>query len=621
MNNLMPDLPLPLPFPEIPMIRVSLPSLSDADLDALRYGCPGVTRAWGAGHATIQAPAHAIPALSAALAARGLAPLAATGQTQPPAPLDAEAIALALQNGGELRAEYLRFALPYQIEALQYAGARVGTLLHHPTGSGKTFTGICWSLLFPGSALFVTRAASRNQYGRQIERFTRILPFICKPSNEIRKKDRWKSLDEYYQWCDAENQRPVVVIGWEALSDWLPRFTSRPFVSVIFDESHKGKSSKRWDAVPLPPKENPAYSQVVADIKRRGGTVKPAQDGDGEVGIVPLDNVSYCASALAKAAKRRIATTATPIPDRVRDLWAQLDLIEPFCWGSYRHFAFRYCDARPGLYGGLDDKGMSNQSELSARLSCVVHSIPGAITRASLPAKRRETWYIPASEQVKPTGGWQTATKAAQKRGAGAMLEIRLAMAASSKRPAIVSRVAEHMESGHKVVIFTARQRDCDDLRDALLRLTGKSAPAKVWSGHGGDDQDERQYMLKAYIEHPGPCVLVGTGAAWGTAIDGLQCTDAAIFALLPYTPGDLNQWEGRFTRLGQDRPVTIYYPIAEGTADEHLASILLDKLPAVDSLSPDDSLDGAAEALAGHVTDEETFAAKILGQINDDEF
>jgi superfamily II DNA/RNA helicase len=306
----------------------------------------------------------------------------------------------------------------------------------------------------------------------------------------------------------------------------------------------------------------------------------------------------------------------------VRDLWGQLDLIEPFCWGSYRHFAFRYCDARPGLYGGLDDKGMSNQAELSTRLSHVVHSIPGAVTRASLPAKRRETWYIPESEQIKPTGGWQTAIKNAQRLGASAMLEIRLAMAASSKRPAVVARVAEHMESGHKVVIFTARQRDCDELRDALLKLTGKSAPAKVWSGHGGNDQDERYAMLQAYISHPGPCVLVGTGAAWGTAIDGLQCTDAAIFALLPYTPGDLNQWEGRFTRLGQDRPVTIYYPIAEGTADEHLASILLDKLPAVDSLAPDDSLDGAAEALAGEVTDSETFAAKVLSKINDeDEF
>jgi hypothetical protein len=597
-------------------------NLTDDEIDTLRYTAPGVLRAWGGAKNVIDAPLHAAPALAVAIQSKGLQIIGLTGARTPPENWTREQVQAALTEGGELRAEYLAFALSYQWEALEFSAPRSGVLLHHPTGSGKTFTGICWALLAPGPAIFVTRAASRNQYGRQIERFTRILPFVCKPSNEIRKKDRWKSLPEYYEWCLDNTQRPIIVIGWEALSDWADKLTI-PVTSVIYDESHKGKSSKRWDAVPLPPKENPAYSQVVADIKRRGGTIKPSKENDGtEVGIVPLDNIAYCASAISKRAKRRLATTATPIPDRVRDLWGQLDLIEPFCWGSYRHFAFRYCDARPGLYGGLDDKGMSNQAELSTRLSHVVHSIPGAVTRASLPAKRRETWYIPESEQIKPTGGWQTAIKNAQRLGASAMLEIRLAMAASSKRPAVVARVAEHMESGHKVVIFTARQRDCDELRDALLKLTGKSAPAKVWSGHGGNDQDERYAMLQAYISHPGPCVLVGTGAAWGTAIDGLQCTDAAIFALLPYTPGDLNQWEGRFTRLGQDRPVTIYYPIAEGTADEHLASILLDKLPAVDSLAPDDSLDGAAEALAGEVTDSETFAAKVLSKINDeDEF
>ena len=124
--------------------------------------------------------------------------------------------------------------------------------------------------------------------------------------------------------------------------------------------------------------------------------------------------------------------------------------------------------------------------------------------------------------------------------------------------------------------------------------------------------------MLASYIASEGSCVLVGTGEAWGTGIDGLQCTDAAIFALLPYTPGQLDQWEGRFTRHGQDRPVVIYYPIAEGTADEHLASILLDKLPAVEALVGIDSLEGAADALAGTETDGEAFAAGILSALRD---
>jgi SNF2 family DNA or RNA helicase len=109
--------------------------------------------------------------------------------------------------------------------------------------------------------------------------------------------------------------------------------------------------------------------------------------------------------------------------------------------------------------------------------------------------------------------------------------------------------------------------------------------------------------------------VLVGTGEAWGTAVDGLQCTDAAFFVMLPYTPGQLTQWEGRFTRLGQDRPVVIYYCIAEGTVDEHVASILLDKIAKAEQVTDSGSLDGASEALAG-LDDPDAVIDSILAKI-----
>jgi SNF2 family DNA or RNA helicase len=96
-----------------------------------------------------------------------------------------------------------------------------------------------------------------------------------------------------------------------------------------------------------------------------------------------------------------------------------------------------------------------------------------------------------------------------------------------------------------------------------------------------------------------GPCVLVGTGDAWGEGVN-LQDTDLALIAMLPYTPGQIVQWEGRFARHGQRRPVLIQYLIAENTVDEHVAGILLDKLPAVESVSKDDSLDGFSDALQG---------------------
>ena len=514
-----------------------------------------------------------------------------------------------------LRPGYLDpWATPYQRDGLCFALARYGALLHHPTGSGKTWTAIAWALAVPGPAVIVTRAATRSQYAREVERFSRWSAFPVKPAAEVRKRDRWPSLAAYVEWCATAGQDPIVVVGWESLPDVVDAVLALQPVSVVWDESHKGKSAKRWERVTLPAADDPDYAQAVARVRAAGGVLKPDREyPDETIGLIPLRNVAESASRLARASLRRLATTATPVPDRVRDLWGQLDLLEPGAWGAYRAFALRYCDGKPGLYGGLDDSGESNIEELLERLRYVLHHVSSAEARANLPAKRRQTWYVPASQQVKPTGGWQRALKAAEKSGPSALLEARLAMAASAKRPAIVQRVAEHAENDHKIVVFTARRQDCDDLAAALRKLDGLT----VWCGHGGDEQDDRRAMLAAYVAHPGPCVLVGTGEAWGTGIDGLQCTDAAIFALLPYTPGQLDQWEGRFTRLGQDRPVTIYYPIGEGTADEHLASILLDKLPAVERLVGLDGLDGAARVLAGTDDDPDRFAASILDALH----
>jgi SNF2 family DNA or RNA helicase len=71
---------------------------------------------------------------------------------------------------------------------------------------------------------------------------------------------------------------------------------------------------------------------------------------------------------------------------------------------------------------------------------------------------------------------------------------------------------------------------------------------------------------------------------------------------------------------LAQKRPVTIYYVIAEGTVDERVCSILIDKLPAVESIGKDAELAEAMPILAGidpNKTPEE-FAQSILANIED---
>ena len=122
---------------------------------------------------------------------------------------------------------------------------------------------------------------------------------------------------------------------------------------------------------------------------------------------------------------------------------------------------------------------------------------------------------------------------------------------------------------------------DVEDIGDRIKKLdVVKKSKGKiqVWAAHGGNDATERQDIVDKYMQSTEACALVGTGNSFGESLN-MQDTDAAFFVMLPYTPGELRQWEGRFCRLGQKRTVTIYYVIAEATVDEHVADILISSI------------------------------------------
>ena len=178
--------------------------------------------------------------------------------------------------------------------------------------------------------------------------------------------------------------------------------------------------------------------------------------------------------------------------------------------------------------------------------------------------------------------------------------------------------IEDHVSSGHKLCVFTGRRRDVDRMGERINRQPlVKKRNVTVWAAHGGTSATDRQKVVDDYMAHPGPCVLVGTGEAFGESLN-LQDTDAALFVQLPYTPGALRQWEGRFCRLGQKRPVVIYYVIAEDTVDEHVASILIDKLDAVEQVSKDNEL-AEAKSVLGGTDDEEALLNSIFEKMEEE--
>jgi hypothetical protein len=541
-----------------------------------------------------------------------------------------------------------------------------GCLFQWPTGSGKSLGAMLWGLLDDGPVAIVTGAKGRLQWRDQIKRYTTHTPYVLAGTGhlgeaelqlyEVPKLDKRKfpaDVRAYFEGgrlscdCEAGTHRKVVftrgrklllrvhlppgrhalvftvdnvscmpqvhdvvdpgipdgtkfvICSWETLPYHIENIIKLKPATAVLDESHRGKNHRRVDLVELTEDE----------VK---STPKAKQLEDGRwVKYVDLENTVSATQKLCKKAQRRVALTATPIKDRPRDLWAQLDYLTPWGFGRYWDFARRYCAAVKNTWGGIDDRGMSNMDELTARVSFLRSYVAKAESDASLPAMRRDVIYLPPDAQQREDEGFAAELEAAARAKASvhSILNIRLAAACSRKRKAIIDQIAEEVASGSKVTVFTARHNDVDVLKAVLPGRLGKNA--RSFFSDGRDSADKRYAMSREYMELAGSAVFVGTGQAFGEQID-LNETDIAHFVMLPYTIAELIQWEGRFIRGGSTRPVLINYWIAEGTVDERVASILLAKLPAIEKMGTE----GVAGMRASFVGNEAELLESLAKEI-----
>lgn len=480
------------------------------------------------------------------------------------------------------------FLTPYQARGLAatLAWPETSGMLHWAAGSGKTLAAIMWGLCGPGRIIVVTKAAVKYQWAGEVRKFTRLDPFILEGETP-------KTLP-----LDA----PILILNYdilpaqlEPLTAWCRNFQVKP--SLILDESQYVQSHKRWSA-----------TVDTTEVEEIPGVDPPADpttfmaDPDADPEPLPepkvtfslKDNIAVAGMLLSRACGRRLATTATPIRDRVRNFWGQLDLVHPGEWGPYWNWARRYANATEGTFGGMNDAGYSNLAELKERLKSGTHRVKHEEANALLPPKRRIVSYIPIAQQVRAAGA-SAEIRAAMKAGNPTLIrECLLMEAAGRKRRWLIDRARMVLEDGQKLVIFTGRRRDCDDLLEAL-----KLAAPLVTGGHGGHSAKEREAARVAYMAHPGPALLIGTTDAWGEGLN-LQDTDRLIQAMLPYTPGAVIQAEGRVCRLGQTRDVIIEYGVAEGTIDERVSEILLTKLPALEKVIDQDEIKSFGRELIG---------------------
>lgn len=467
---------------------------------------------------------------------------------------------------------------------------------HHiwwPCGSGKTAAAITWIVASPAPALVVTRAGVRRQWASELRRFTTCKPYVLLPEGE--RKKGYQSLDDYLVERARLHERPVLIIGWPSLATdtglhpeiegFVAHAERGDFgLSIVWDESHTAKNHKRWKRLP---------------------------QQDGTFRFERLTSTAAVAGFLAPRATRRLALSATPMPDRTRDLWAQLDIVDPGCAGKYWDWAKLYCGAYEDQYG-WDDRGSSDLDKLRDWCNSRASIVTTEQVSKKLPPLRRTVTYLSADVLERPDRSAKAAIRNAAKAAGGGtgtedrsaaalLLQARLEAAAAMKGKHVMQTVLDCVASDQKVLVFTGRRVDVAKLQARIEKKLPEGVP--LWAADGSTPPDERERIREAYMAHRGAAVIVGTGAAWGESAN-LHDTDRLLIVMLPWTWGQLRQWEGRVRRLG-GRNCLIEYLIAEETIDERIASIVLSKLAAVEAILPDEQVSAVRESLQGGTDDD----------------
>jgi len=107
----------------------------------------------------------------------------------------------------------------------------------------------------------------------------------------------------------------------------------------------------------------------------------------------------------------------------------------------------------------------------------------------------------------------------------------------------------------------------------ALAKLVGEDAT--IYTGDENDEQ--RQAALANFIGGWNP-VLIGTLAALGEGVDGLQIARHLVLVDRDWTPARNDQAVGRLRRSGQAGDVVVYHIVVNGSTDQQVALALRDK-------------------------------------------
>ena len=314
-------------------------------------------------------------------------------------------------------------------------------------------------------------------------------------------------------------------------------------------------------------------------------------------------HVKNVRTAAAKAlrglsVRRRIALTGTPVENRLEDLRAVIDLVNPGLLGSPSVFRARFAEpierdrdpealARlsavtkpfilrrvktdPAIVADLPDKSeltvRANLTEEQAGLyQAILNELQEALADKDNPRQRKQT-VLAALTRLK-----QVCNHPAHFLNDGSGMT-RRGRHRSGKVELLTDIVTTLVAEGDRALVFTQFAAFAHLLSDWLGEVLDEEIPVL----HGGLNRTARDELVARFSGDDGPSVMIATLKAGGTGLN-LVAANHVIHADRWWNPAVEEQATDRAYRIGQTKEVQVRKFVCVGTLEERIDELIAAK-------------------------------------------
>jgi SNF2 family DNA or RNA helicase len=288
--------------------------------------------------------------------------------------------------------------------------------------------------------------------------------------------------------------------------------------------------------------------------------------------------------------------TATPVENRLQDLYEMVSLVAPGLLGTAAQFR-----ARHGAGTSDPTQRPKNADALRARTREVMIRHRRSEVALMLPQRLAET--VPVEPGVEEAGLYADITSRLRTEGRDAHPTTRLtqrslarlagsspaaaaptlakigwtdlaeqarSVTTSAKATALRDKLAGHLARGEKVLVFTGFRHTLDSLAS---QVAAAGIPAATY--HGSLPRAEKEAAIKAFRDDV-PVLLSTESAGEGR---NLQFCHVMVNVDLPWNPMQIEQRVGRLHRVGQEQDVVVSNLVARGTIEQRVLRVLEAKI------------------------------------------